>query len=120
MAVCDKTLRMLYHLLTEQGSYHPKKAQISAEYSAAPRKAASTGRSTIEGLSGEGTPGGAFGPHRGGDNPSVRAGPSPLHETRTTNRRSPPTWQTRSDLPRVGVEHLQREASPLIPLGALQ
>jgi hypothetical protein len=40
MAVCDKTLRMLYRLLTEQAPYDPKKAKSMAAYYAAQRQAA--------------------------------------------------------------------------------
>ena len=60
--------------------------------------------STPEGVSGEGKPGCAFGPHRGGENQSVSVGPSPLHETRTKNRRSTTDWQTSIDLTRIGIE----------------
>ena len=75
--------------------------------------------STPEGVGGEGKPDGAFGPHGGGENQSVSVGPSPLHETRTKNRRSITDWKTSIDLTRIGVEHSHREASLLISLVAL-
>src|SRR4029453_2692955 len=59
---------------------------------------------TPAGVSGEGTPGGAFGPHRGGANQRVSGGPSPLHETRTKHRRSTTDWKTSIDLTRIGME----------------
>src|SRR5262247_912714 len=58
-----------------------------------------------KGVSGEGKPDCAFGPHGGGENQSVSAGPSPLHETRTKNRRSRINGKTRIDRTRIGVEH---------------
>jgi transposase len=42
VAVCDKIIRMIYRLLTDQTTYNPKKDQAIAEYYAAQRKAAST------------------------------------------------------------------------------
>jgi hypothetical protein len=96
MAVCDKTIRMLSRILTDQAPYNPQKDKSMAEYSAAQRKAASRGLRALEGVSGEGQPGCTFGPRRDGDNPSVRAGPSPLHATRTKNRRSTPTGKPAS------------------------
>ena len=96
MAVCDKTIRMLYRILTDHAPYDPKKDKSMTEYYAAQRKAASRGRRALEGLSGEGKPGCAFGLRRDGENPSVSAGPSPLHETRTKNRRSTPTGKPES------------------------
>ena len=56
-------------------------------------------------VSGAGKPDCTFGPRRGGENPSVRAGPSPLRKTRTKNRRSTTNWKTSIDLTRIGVEH---------------
>src|SRR5262245_9458887 len=58
-------------------------------------------------MGGEGKPGCAFGPHRGGENQSVSVGPSPLHETRTKNRRSTTDWKTRIDHTRIGMEQLK-------------
>jgi transposase len=40
MAVCDKTIRMIYRILTDQVAYTPKKDQSIAAYYAAQRKAA--------------------------------------------------------------------------------
>lgn len=40
VAVCDKTLRMISRILTDQAPYNPKKDQSLAEYYAAQRKAA--------------------------------------------------------------------------------
>jgi hypothetical protein len=40
MAVCDKTIRMIYRILTDQVAYTPKKDQTIAEYYAAQRPAA--------------------------------------------------------------------------------
>jgi len=40
MAVCDKTIRMIYRILTDQAPYNPKKDQTIARYYAAQRKAA--------------------------------------------------------------------------------
>jgi transposase len=40
MAVCDKTLRMIYRILTDHAPYDPKKDQSIAEYYAAQRQAA--------------------------------------------------------------------------------
>lgn len=40
MAVCDKTIRMIYRILTDQVAYTPKKDQSIAAYFAAQRKAA--------------------------------------------------------------------------------
>jgi len=40
MAVCDKTIRMIYRILTDHVPYAPKKDQIIAPYYAAQRKAA--------------------------------------------------------------------------------
>jgi transposase len=40
MAVCDKTIRMIYRILTDQAAYSPQKDQSIAEYYAAQRKAA--------------------------------------------------------------------------------
>src|SRR5215216_4798526 len=65
-------------------------------------------------MSGGGKPGCAFGPHGGGENQSVSAGPSPLHETRTKNRRSTTDWKPRIDLTRIGMEHASCEVLPLI------
>src|SRR5215217_2145293 len=65
-------------------------------------------------MSGGGKPGCAFGPHGGGENQSVSAGPSPLHETRTKNRRSTTDWKLRIDLTRIGMEHASCEVLPLI------
>src|SRR5262249_40822523 len=56
-------------------------------------------------LGGEGKPGCAFGPHRGGENPSVSGGPSPLPEPRTKNRRSRATGKTSIEPTRIGREH---------------
>jgi transposase IS116/IS110/IS902 family protein len=61
-AVCDKTLRMISRLLTEQTISNPQKAQTIAAYYAAPRKAAETCRSASEGGRGAGNPCGAFVP----------------------------------------------------------
>src|SRR5262249_38872327 len=72
--------------------------------------------STPKGVGGEGKPGCAFGPHGGGENQSVRVGPSPLYETRTKNRRSITDWKTSIDLTRIGMEHTECEASSLISL----
>jgi hypothetical protein len=55
-------------------------------------------------VGGEGKPAYAFGPRRGGENPSVRAGPSPLPETRTKNRRATTYWKTSTDRMRIGME----------------
>src|SRR5262245_22490338 len=75
--------------------------------------------STPEGVGGEGKSGCAFGPHRGGENQSVSVGPSPLHETKTKNCRSTTDGKTRIDLTKIGMEHAQCEASPLISLRVL-
>jgi len=40
MAVCDKTLRMLYRILTDHAPYDPQKDKSIAQYYAAQRKAA--------------------------------------------------------------------------------
>jgi transposase len=40
IAVCDKTIRMIYRILTDYAPYDPKKDQSIAEYYAAQRKAA--------------------------------------------------------------------------------
>jgi transposase len=40
MAVCDKTIRMIYRILTDHAPYDPKKDNSMAEYYAAQRKAA--------------------------------------------------------------------------------
>lgn len=40
MAVCDKTIRMIYRILTDHAPYDPKKDKSMAEYYAAQRKAA--------------------------------------------------------------------------------
>jgi transposase len=40
MAVCDKTIRMIYRILTDHAPYTPQKDQSIAEYYAAQRKAA--------------------------------------------------------------------------------
>jgi transposase len=40
IAVCDKTIRMIYRILTDSAPYDPKKDQSIAEYYAAQRKAA--------------------------------------------------------------------------------
>jgi transposase len=40
MAVCDKTIRMIYRILTDHAPYNPKKDQSIAAYYAAQRKAA--------------------------------------------------------------------------------
>jgi len=40
MAVCDKVIRMIYRILTDQASYSPQKDQSIAAYHAAPQKAA--------------------------------------------------------------------------------
>jgi transposase len=40
VAVCDKTIRMIYRILTDHTPYTPKKDQIIAQYYAAQRKAA--------------------------------------------------------------------------------
>jgi transposase len=40
VAVCDKTIRMIYRILTDQAPYNPKKDQSIAEYYAAQRQAA--------------------------------------------------------------------------------
>jgi transposase len=40
MAVCDKAIRMIYRILTDQAPYNPKKDQTIAQYYAAQRKAA--------------------------------------------------------------------------------
>jgi Transposase IS116/IS110/IS902 family len=96
MAVCDKTIRMISRILTDHAPYDPQKDKSMAEYYAAQRKAASIGLRALEGVRGEGKPGCAFGPRRDGETPSVRAGPAPLHETRTKNRRSTPTGKPAS------------------------
>jgi hypothetical protein len=62
--------------------------------------------STPEGVSGEGKPSCTCGPHRSGENQSVRGGPSPLQETRTKHRRSTTNWKTSIDLTRIGMEQL--------------
>ena len=77
MAVCDKTLRMIYRILTDHVPYDPQKDQSIAAYYAAQRKAASTGLRASEGVRGEGKPGCTFGPRRGGDSHT-----SPLKDTR--------------------------------------
>jgi len=41
IAVCDKTLRMIYRILTEHAPYNPKKDKRIADYYAAQRQAAS-------------------------------------------------------------------------------
>ena len=63
MAVCDKTIRMLYRILTDHTPYTPQKDQSIAAYYAAPRTAASIGLRAREGRSGGGKPGCAFGPY---------------------------------------------------------
>src|SRR4029453_1013951 len=69
-------------------------------------------------MGGGGKPGCAFGPHGGGENQSVRAGPSPLHETRTKNRRSTTDWKPSIDLTRIGMEPASCAVLPLLfPLG---
>ena len=40
MAVCDKTIRMIYRILTDHAPYDPKKDKSIADYYAAQRKAA--------------------------------------------------------------------------------
>jgi transposase len=40
MAVCDKTIRMIYRILTDHAPYNPKKDKSIAEYYAAQRQAA--------------------------------------------------------------------------------
>jgi hypothetical protein len=72
--------------------------------------------STPKGVDGEGKPGQAFGPHRGGENQSVSVGPSPLHETRTKNRRSTTDWKTSIDLTRIGMEQLNVRPHHSYPL----
>jgi transposase len=42
IAVCDKTIRMIYRILTDQAPYHPQKDKSIAAYYAAQRQAAST------------------------------------------------------------------------------
>src|SRR5262245_4519817 len=108
LAVCDKTIGMIYRLLTDHAPYDPQKDQSIAQDYAAQRKAASRGSICLrasKGVSGGGKPDGAFGPHGDGENQSVRVGPSPLHETRTKNRRARINGKTSIDLTRMGVEH---------------
>ena len=101
-----KLIRMIYRILTDHVPYIPQKDQSIAAYYAAQQHAAShMTQSARKGVSGEGKPGQAFGPPRGGENQSVRVGLSPLHETRTKNRRSTTDWKTSIDLTRIGMEH---------------
>jgi hypothetical protein len=118
-AVGDQTIRMLSRLLTDAAPDDPKKDQSIAAYEAAQRPAASRDLRVPARVSDGGTPGGACGPHGGGENQSVRAGPASLHDTRTKHRRSTIDWKTRIDLTRRGVEHSYREASWLSSLGTL-
>jgi transposase len=106
VAVSAKVIRMIYRILTDKEGDTPQKDQMIAQDSAAQRQAAEPypSRSSAD-VGGEGNPGGAFGPHRGGENPSVRAGPSPLLETRTKNRRSRATGKTSIAPTRIGREH---------------
>ena len=40
IAVCDKTIRMIYRILTDHAPYNPKKDKSIADYYAAQRQAA--------------------------------------------------------------------------------
>jgi len=110
---------MSYRLLSDHAPYNPHKDQRIADAYATHPQVAYACRRAGEGVSGEGNPGQACGLSRRGATPSVRADSSPLHETRTQNRRSTTNWKTSIDLTRSGVEHAHRAAALLSSLGAL-